>query len=161
MASENEVNAKKEEAHEAAKKRMVYNPTFRSMFGLTFAVSLIALALLAGTLTSGRPFPALFALPFIAVFLAIRFRMKLVVNNDKIEYTGLISTRTIALADITQAGWAYEQGYTRDRFFGSAVYEIVSRHDIIRINFRFFPLDQMTGLIPQIESIAVQNNAQN
>jgi hypothetical protein len=48
----------------------------------------------------------------------------------------------------------FEHGYSRDRFFGSLSYEILSNDTCIRINFRLFSLDSMKEEIKVLESLA-------
>jgi hypothetical protein len=90
---------------------------------------------------------------FLALLFAIRYRLKVVVDEKQIVYTGFFTTKTILFSDIVHSGWMFEHGYSRDRFYGSLVYEILSNKACIRINFRLFPLDLMNNVIEMIESL--------
>ncbi len=88
-----------------------------------------------------------------ALLVAIRIRFKVVLDEKQIEYTGFFATKVILFSDIVHSGWMFEHGYSRDRFYGSFVYEILSKNNRIKINFRLFPLDLMTTLIQILENL--------
>ena len=98
----------------------------------------------------------LFVIPgvlLIALLVIIRSRFKVVVDDKQIEYTGFFPTKVILFSDIVHSGWMFEHGYSRDRFYGSFVYEILSKNNRIKINFRLFPLDLMKKVLDTIENL--------
>jgi hypothetical protein len=90
---------------------------------------------------------------FLALLFIIRFRFKIIVDEKQIEYTGFFTKKVIPFTDILHTGWMFEHGFSRDRFFGSFVFEILSKHDCIKINFRLFSLDSMSNVIKMLEGL--------
>lgn len=89
----------------------------------------------------------------MVLLLVIRFRFKVVVDEKEIECTGFFTKQTIEFVDIVHSGWMYKHGYSRDKFYGSFVYEILSKNTCIRINFKLFPLDSMSKVIEMLENL--------
>jgi len=89
---------------------------------------------------------------FVLLFV-IHFRFKVVVDEKQIEYTGFFTTKVIVFSDIVHSGWMFEHGYSKDRFYGSFVYEILSKNNRIKINFRLFPLDLISKVIEMLEAL--------
>jgi hypothetical protein len=107
---------------------MEYRVTFKGMLSLALVISILALAI-------------------------IRIRFKVIVDEKQIEYTGFFATKVILFSDIVHSGWMFEHGYSRDRFYGSLVYEILSKNNRIKINFRLFPLGSMSKAIEMLENL--------
>ncbi|HEX2966217.1 MAG TPA: hypothetical protein VHO84_10540 [Syntrophorhabdaceae bacterium] len=150
-----ETKAKQEQTEESG-DQIIYRPTFRTVLVPTLFVSIISLALFISAVKSGRPVPAVFSFIFIGFLLAIRFKLKIIVDAKQVKYVGLLSTKTILFSDIVHAGWMFQHGFSRDRFFGSLVYEILSKRESIRINFRFFPMDRMNPLVQRLEHLSAE-----
>jgi hypothetical protein len=145
---------------DSSNNKIEYRATFKSMFGLAVVLSIMAFLLIG----SGIFYKNLLVVPGILLFallILIRFRFKIVVDDNQIEYTGFFSTKVIKFSDIIHAGWMFEHGYTRDRYFGSAVYEILTTHNYIRINFRLFPMSPMSKVIEMLESLPGKSTTQN
>jgi hypothetical protein len=133
--------------------KMEYRVTFKSMFGLALVLSIFAFSFIGYAILYKQP---LFVVPgflLFALLVAIRIRFKVVLDEKQIEYTGFFATKVILFSDIVHSGWMFEHGYSRDRFYGSFVYEILSKNNRIKINFRLFPLDLMTTLIQILENL--------
>lgn len=128
------------------------------MSGMSFVLSVIIVPLAISGIIYKNILLFLFGMVFLAMLLTIRYGFKIVFDKKQISYTGFFSTKTIALSEIIHAGWMFEHGYSRDRFFGSFVYEILSKDNCIRINFRLFSLDSMKEEIKILESLAPQVN---
>ena len=123
------------------------------MFGLALVLSIFAFSFIGYAILYKQP---LFVVPgflLFALLVAIRIRFKVVLDEKQIEYTGFFATKVILFSDIVHSGWMFEHGYSRDRFYGSFVYEILSKNNRIKINFRLFPLDLMTTLIQILENL--------
>jgi len=133
--------------------RMEYRVTFKSMFGMALVLSIFAFLSIGGAVLYNRPLLLIPGVLLIALLVAIRIRFKVVVDENRIEYIGFLTTKVILFSGIVHSGWMFEHGYSRDRFFGSLVYEILSTDACIRINFRLFPLDLMGKLIRKIENL--------
>jgi len=130
-----------------------YNVKFKSMFGLALVLSIFAFSLIGNAILYKQP---LFVVPGVLLFallVAIRIRFKVVLDEKQIEYTGFFATKVMLFSDIVHSGWMFEHGYSRDRFYGSFVYEILSKNNRIKINFRLFPLDLMKKVLDTIESL--------
>ena len=133
--------------------KMEYRVTFKSMFGLALVLSIFTFSFIGYAILYKQP---LFVVPgflLFALLVAIRIRFKVVLDEKQIEYTGFFATKVILFSDIVHSGWMFEHGYSRDRFYGSFVYEILSKNNRIKINFRLFPLDLMTTLIQILENL--------
>lgn len=130
-----------------------YRVTFKNMFGTVVILLTIACLLIGGGILYGKLVLFLFGLLFIAWPFAVRYKMKIVVDDDWIAYTGFFGTKVIKFADILHTGWMFEHGYSRDRFFGSLSYEILSRDTSIKINFRMFSVDSMKTEIQMLENL--------
>ena len=133
--------------------KMEYRVTFKSMFGLALVLSIFAFSFIGYAILYKQP---LFVVPgflLFALLVAIRIRFKVVLDEKQIEYTGFFATKVILFSDIVHSGWMFEHGCSRDRFYGSFVYEILSKNNRIKINFRLFPLDLMTTLIQILENL--------
>lgn len=148
-----EVGARQGQTYTAGEPRKVYQPTFKAMLGVALMVMITTISLLFASMQTGRAIPAILASIFVGILLAIRLRIRIAIDEDRIEYSGLFSRRTIRFSDIIHAGWMYEHGFSRDRFFGSLVYEVLSRKERIKINFRLFSIDQMSSLIRRLETL--------
>ena len=138
---------------DSANGRMEYRVTFKSMFGFALVLSIFAFLFIGGAILYGKP---LFTIPgvlLIVLLVIIRSRFKVVVGDTQIEYTGFFTTKVILFSDIVHSGWMFEHGYSRDRFYGSFVYEILSKNNRIKINFRLFPLDLMKKVLDTIENL--------
>jgi len=123
------------------------------MFGLALVLSIFAFSLIGNAILYKQP---LFVVPGVLLFallVAIRIRFKVVLDEKQIEYTGFFATKVMLFSDIVHSGWMFEHGYSRDRFYGSFVYEILSKNNRIKINFRLFPLDLMKKVLDTIESL--------
>jgi hypothetical protein len=123
------------------------------MFGTALVLLIIGWSLIATGALQGKFFLFLFGLMFLAWPFAIRYRLKITLADDRIAYTGFLTTKVLKFADIIHTGWMFEHGYSRDRFFGSLSYEILSRDTFIRINFRLFSVDLMKNVIDMLESL--------
>jgi hypothetical protein len=130
-----------------------YNVTFKSMFGLALVLSIFAFSFIGIAILYKKPLLVFLGILLIVLLVAIRSRFKVVVDEKQIEYTGFFPTKVIKFTDIIHSGWMFEHGYSRDRFYGSFVYEILSEKSCIKINFRLFPLDLMKKVIDTIESL--------
>ncbi len=128
--------------------------TYKSMFGMALVLSIIAFFLIGTGILYQKPFLFIFGIVFVALLFAIRYRLKVVVDNEQIAYTGLFTTKVIKFADIIHTGWLFEHGHSKDRFFGSFVYEILSKNNCIKINFRLFSLDLMKSVIDTLENLS-------
>ena len=123
------------------------------MFGLALVLSIFAFSLIGNAILYKQP---LFVVPGVLLFallVAIRIRFKVVLDEKQIEYTGFFATKVMLFSDIVHSGWMFEHGYSRDRFYGSFVYEVLSKNNRIKINFRLFPLDLMKKVLDTIESL--------
>ncbi len=129
------------------------NVTFKSMLGLSLVLSIFAFLFLGSAILSKKPLLVVPGVLLIALFVIIRIRFKVVVDEKQIEYTGFFTTKVIVFSDIVHSGWMFEHGFSRDRFYGSFVYEIFSKKDCIRINFRLFPLGSMSKVIEMLEKL--------
>lgn len=127
--------------------------TFKSMLGMAFVLSLFAFFLIGGALFYKKPLLFIPGILFLVLLFLIRFRFKVVVDEKQIEYTGFFTTKVIMFSDIVHSGWMFEHGYSRDRFYGSFMYEILSKNNCIKINFRLFPLDLMKNVLDTIECL--------
>jgi len=141
--------------------KMQYRVTFKSMFGVALVLSLIAFFLILGGILYQKLFLVIFGIIFVALVFAIRSRLKIIVDNNQIVYTGLFTTKIITFVDIIHTGWLFEHGHSRDRFYGSFIYEILSQRDSIRINFRLFSLDSMKIVIDMLENLPAKPSAHN
>jgi len=130
-----------------------YRVSFKNIFGMALAMLIIACLLIGGGVAYSKPSLLLFGLLFFAWPFAIRYKLKIVVGDDRIAYIGFFGTKAIKFADILHAGWMFEHGYSRDRFFGSLSYEILSMDTSIKINFRLFSVDSMKKEIQMLESL--------
>lgn len=140
---------------------MEYRVTFKSMFGVALVLSVIAFFLILGGILYQNLFLFIFGIIFVAVLFAIRYRLKIIVDNTQVVYTGLFTTKIITFVDISHTGWLFEHGHSRDRFYGSFIYEILSKHDCIRINFRLFSLDSIKSLIDMLENLPAKPSPRN
>ena len=133
-------------------ERTQYNVTFKSMLGLALVLSIFAFLFIGNAILYKQPLFVVPGILLIALLVVIRIRFKVVVDEKQIEYTDFFKTKVILFSDIVHSGWMFEHGYSMDRFYGSFVYEILSKHDSIRINFRLFPLDLMEKVLELIET---------
>ena len=132
---------------------MEYRVTFKSMLGLALVLSIFAISFIGNAILYKQPLLVVPGVFLFALLFIIRIRFKVVVDDKQIEYTGFFQTKVILFSDIVHSGWMFEHGYSRDRFYGSFVYEILSKNNRIKINFRLFPLDLMTTLIQILENL--------
>jgi hypothetical protein len=123
------------------------------MLGMSLVLSIIIVLLTLCGIIYRNILLLTFGVMFLVLLFAIRYRLKVVVDEKQIVYTGFFTTKAILFSDIVHSGWMFEHGYSRDRFYGSLVYEILSNKACIRINFRLFPLDLMNNVIEMIESL--------
>jgi hypothetical protein len=130
-----------------------FNVTFKSMFGLALVLSIFAFSFIGNAILYKQPLHLVPGLLLFALLVIIRIRFKVIVDEKQIEYTGFFATKVILFSDIVHSGWMFEHGYSRDRFYGSFVYEILSKNNRIKINFRLFPLDLMKTLIQILEDL--------
>jgi hypothetical protein len=130
-----------------------FNVTFKSMLGLALVLSSFAFLFIGNAILYKKPLSVVPGVLLIALFVIIRIRFKVAVDEKQIEYTGFFATKVILFSDIVHSGWMFEHGYARQRFYGSFVYEILSNYECIRINFRLFPLDTVGKVIEMIESL--------
>jgi hypothetical protein len=133
--------------------RTEYRVTFKSMPGLAFVLLIFAFLFIGGAILHKKLLLVIPGILLIALIAAIRLRFKVVLDERQIEYTGFFATKVILFSDIVHSGWMFEHGYSRDRFYGSFVYEILSKNNRIKINFRLFPLDLMTTLRQILENL--------
>lgn len=133
--------------------KMEYRVTFKSMFGLALVLSIFTFSFIGYAILYKQPPFVVPGFLLFALLVAIRIRFKVVLDEKQIEYTGFFATKVILFSDIVHSGWMFEHGYSRDRFYGSFVYEILSKNNRIKINFRLFPLDLMTTLIQILENL--------
>ena len=133
--------------------KMEYRVTFKSMFGMALVLSIFAFSLIGSGILYKKSLLFIFGIMFLALLFLIRSRFKVVVDEGQIEYTGFFKTKVIPFSDIIHSGWMFEHGYSRDKFYGSFMYEILSKKDCIRINFRLFPLDSMSKTIEMLENL--------
>ena len=133
--------------------KMEYRVTFKSMFGFALVLSIFAISFIGNAILFKEPFLVVPGIFLIALLVIIRIRFKVAVDEKQIEYTGFFATKVILFSDIVHSGWMFEHGYSRDRFYGSFVYEILSKNNRIKINFRLFPLDLMKKVLDTIESL--------
>jgi hypothetical protein len=138
-----------------------YRVTLKSIFGTALVLLIIGCALIAAGILLGKVFLFIFGLIFLAWPFAACYRLKVVVGDDRIAYTGFFATKIIKFADIIHTGWMFEHGYSRDRLFGSLSYEILSKETSIRINFRLFSVDSMKNVINMLESLPKRPSAGN
>jgi hypothetical protein len=135
------------------KGKMEYRVTFKSMFGFALVLSIFAIAFIGNAILYKQPLLVVPGIFLIALLVIIRIRFKVVLDEKQIEYTGFFATKVILFSDIVHSGWMFEHGYSKDRFYGSFAYEILSENNRIKINFRLFPLDLMTTLIQRLENL--------
>jgi hypothetical protein len=140
---------------------MKYNVTFKSMFSVALALSIAAGLSIGSGILYKRPLLVIPGILFLTLLFVIRFRFKIVVDETQIAYTGFFATQVIRFSDIIHAGWMFEYGYTRDRFFGSLVYEILTKNNSIKISFRLFPMGPVSKVIEMLASLPGKSNAQN
>jgi hypothetical protein len=133
--------------------KMEHTVTLRSMFGLALVLSIFAFSFIGAAVLYKKPLLVVPSILLFAFLVIIRVRFKVVVDERQIEFTGFFTTKTILFSDIVHSGWMFEHGYSRDRFYGSFVYEVLSKNNCIRINFRLFPLDLMREVIEMIENL--------
>ena len=133
--------------------RMEYRVTFKSMLGLALVLLTFAFLFIGGAILYKKLLLLIPGILFIALIAVIRLRFKVVLDEKRIEHTGFITTKVIPFSDIVHSGWMFEHGYSRDRFYGSLVYEILSKNASIRINFRLFPMYLMKKVIDMIEGL--------
>jgi hypothetical protein len=132
---------------------MEYRVTFKGMLSLALVISILALALIGNAILYKQALLVIPGILFIVLLVAIRIRFKVIVDEKQIEYTGFFATKVILFSDIVHSGWMFEHGYSRDRFYGSLVYEILSKNNRIKINFRLFPLGSMSKAIEMLENL--------
>ena len=130
-----------------------FNVTFKSMLGLSLVLSIFAFLFLGSAILSKKPLLVVPGILLFVLLFVIHFRFKVVVDEKQIEYTGFFTTKVIIFSDIVHSGWMFEHGYSKDRFYGSFVYEILSKNNRIKINFRLFPLDLISKLIEMLEAL--------
>jgi hypothetical protein len=135
---------------------MEYRVTFKSMLSLALVISILALALIGNAILYKQALLVIPGILLIVLLVAIRIRFKVVLDEKQIEYTGFFATKVILFSDIVHSGWMFEHGYSRDRFYGSFVYEILSKNNSIKINFRLFPLDLMGKVIEMLEKLPLK-----
>jgi hypothetical protein len=123
------------------------------MLSLALVISILALALIGNAILYKQALLVIPGILFIVLLVAIRIRFKVIVDEKQIEYTGFFATKVILFSDIVHSGWMFEHGYSRDRFYGSLVYEILSKNNRIKINFRLFPLGSMSKAIEMLENL--------
>jgi hypothetical protein len=123
------------------------------MFGFALVLSIFAISFIGNAILFKEPLLVVPGIFLIALLVIIRIRFKVVLDEKQIEYTGFFPTKVILFSDIVHSGWMFEHGYSRDRFYGSFVYEILSKNNRIKINFRLFPLDLMKKVLDTIESL--------
>jgi hypothetical protein len=133
---------------------MEYRVTFKSMFGLTLLLSIFGFSFIAYTILYKKPSLIIPGVLLFVLLVVIRFRFKVVVDKKQVSYTGFFTTKVIMFSDIVHSGWMFEHGYSRDRFYGSFVYEILSKNTCIKINFRLFPIDTMSKVIETLEGLS-------
>jgi hypothetical protein len=132
---------------------MEYRVTFKSMFGFALVLSIFTFSFIGSAILHKQPLLAAPGVFLFALLVIIRIRFKVVLDEKEIEYTGFFATKVILFSDIVHSGWMFEHGYSRDRFYGSFVYEILSKNNRIKINFRLFPLDLMKQVLDTIEKL--------
>jgi hypothetical protein len=132
---------------------MEYRVTFKGMLSLALVISILALAIIGNAILYKQALLVIPGILFIVLLVAIRIRFKVIVDEKQIEYTGFFATKVILFSDIVHSGWMFEHGYSRDRFYGSLVYEILSKNNRIKINFRLFPLGSMSKAIEMLENL--------
>jgi len=130
-----------------------FNVTFKSMLGLSLVLSIFAFLFLGSAILSKKPLLVVPGILLFVLLFVIHFRFKVVVDEKQIEYTGFFTTKVIIFSDIVHSGWMFEHGYSKDRFYGSFVYEILSKNNRIKINFRLFPLDLISKVIEMLEAL--------
>jgi hypothetical protein len=130
-----------------------YNVTFKSMLGLALVLSIFAFLFIGNAILYKKPLHVVPGILLFALLVVIRIRFKVIVDEKQIEYTGFFTTKVVRFSDIVHSGWMFEHGYSRDRFYGSFVYEILSKHECIKINFRLFPLGPMSKVIDLMENL--------
>jgi hypothetical protein len=130
-----------------------YNVTFKSMFGFALVLSIFAFSFIGSSILYKRPLLVVPGILLIVLLVIIRIRFKVVLDEKQIEYTGFFTKKAILFSDIVHSGWMFEHGYSRDRFYGSFAYEILSKNNRIKINFRLFPLDLMKKVLDTIEKL--------
>jgi hypothetical protein len=123
------------------------------MFGFALVLSIFAISFIGNAILYKQPLLVIPGFLLIVLLIVIRVRFKVVVDEKQIEYTGFFATKVILFSDIVHSGWMFEHGYSRDKFYGSFVYEILSKNNRIKINFRLFPLDLMTTLIQILKNL--------
>jgi len=123
------------------------------MIGLVLVLSLISFLCIGSAILYNKPSFVIPGILLLALLSVIRIRFKVVVDERQIEYTGFFTTKVILFSDIVHSGWMFEHGYSRDKFYGSFVYEILSKNNRIKINFRLFPLDLMRKVIEMLERL--------
>jgi hypothetical protein len=64
-----------------------YRVTFKSMFGTALVLLIIACLLIGGGILYNKPFLFLFGLIFFAWPFAVCYRLKIVVDDNRIVYT--------------------------------------------------------------------------
>ena len=109
------------------------------MIGFALVLSIFAFLFIGSAILYKKP---LFVIPgvlLIVLLVIIRSRFKVVVDEKQIEYTGFFATKVILFSDIVHSGWMFEHGYSRDRFYGSFVYEILSNNSLHQNQFQIVP----------------------
>jgi hypothetical protein len=132
---------------------MEYRVTFKSMFGFALVLSIFAISFIGNAILYKQPLLVVPGVLLLALLVVIRVRFKVVIEERQIEYTGFFATKVILFSDIVHSGWMFEHGYSRDRLYGSFVYEILSNNNRIKINFRLFPLDLMKKVLDILEGL--------
>jgi 4-amino-4-deoxy-L-arabinose transferase-like glycosyltransferase len=133
--------------------KMEYRVTFKSMLGLALVLSIFAVLFIGNAILYKKPLHVVPGILLFALPVVIRIRFKVIVDEKQIEYTGFFTTKVVRFSDIVHSGWMFKHGRSRDRFYGSFVYEILSKNDCIRVNFRLFPLDTMGTVIEMLENL--------
>jgi hypothetical protein len=123
------------------------------MLGLALVLSIFAFLFMGSAILYKKLSFVIPGILLFALLIVIRFKFKVVIYEKQIEYTGFFTKKVVLFSDIVHSGWMFEHGYSRDRLYGSFVYEILSKHECIRINFRLFPLDLMRKIIEMIENL--------
>lgn len=135
---------------------MEYRATFTSNLGLVILALPLCGFIIATGVTHNEIGMVILGIGPLAWLLAIRLRLRVIVGDNYIEYTGLFSTKRIKISDITESCWMVKLGYPTDRFYGPYTYRIRTPHQSLKINFKFFPLECMRDVRGKLEQVECQ-----
>ncbi len=129
---------------------MEYRATFKSNLGLVILALPICGFLIAVGATHHQMAMVILGVIPLAWFLAERLRLQVAINEDTMEYTGILSKKRIRLPNVIECREMGSLGFPWDQLYGPFTYRIRTPQESVKINFKVFPVECMREVLARI-----------